>query len=151
MSSSSELLNRGGVQAWRLLAIVSAAALLAAANFVFNPNRPAAAEDALQEGEIRLKDAAASRSPVLWIDARPQSEFDRGHVPGAMLLNEDHWDDLLPAVLEAWMPGRPLVVYCGSEGCRASHQVAERLRVEAGLPDVHVLKGGWEAWLAGQH
>ena len=151
MSSSSERRNCGGASAWRLLAIVSAAALLAGGNFVFNPNRPAAPEDALQEGEIRLEDAAASRSPVLWIDARSQSEFDQGHISGAVLLNEDDWDDLLPAVLEAWMPGRPLVVYCGSEGCRASHEVAERLRVEAGLPDVHVLKGGWEAWLAGQN
>lgn len=151
MSSSSERLNCGGARASRLLAIVSVAAFLATANFVLNPNRPAAAGGALQEGEIRLKDAEASRSPVLWIDARSSPEFDQGHIPGAVLLNEDHWDDLLPAVLEAWMPGRPLVVYCGSEGCRASHEVAERLRVEAGLPDVHVLKGGWEAWLAGQN
>ncbi len=151
MSSSSDRLDRGSVSAWRLLAIVSAAALLAAGNFVFNPNRPGPLDDALQEGEIRLQDAAALPRPVLWIDARSRSEFDQGHIPGAVLLNEDHWDDLLPMVLEAWMPGQPLVIYCGSEECRASRQVAERLRVEAGLPDVHVLKGGWEAWLAGQN
>lgn len=151
MSSSNERLNCRGGGAWRLLTIVSAAALLAAGNFAFNPNRPAVEEEALQEGEIRLRDVAASRKSILWLDARSKSEFDKGHIPKALLLNEDHWDDLLPAVLEAWTPGSALVVYCGSEGCRASHRVAERLRSEAGLPDVHALKGGWEAWLAGRN
>jgi rhodanese-related sulfurtransferase len=83
---------------------------------------------------------------ALWIDARPEEEFARGHVPGAMPLNEDEWNALLPGLLAAWSPGRKLVVYCSRQSCNASHAVAERLRHEAGLKNVYVLEGGWEEW-----
>ena len=83
---------------------------------------------------------------ALWIDARAEEQFDGGHVPGAMLLNEDDWNTLLPKVLAVWSPGRKLVVYCSRQTCNASHEVAERLRNEAGLKNVFVLQGGWEEW-----
>ena len=83
---------------------------------------------------------------ALWIDARPEEEFARGHVPGAILLNEDEWNSLLPALLTAWSPERKLVVYCSRQNCNASHVVAERLRNEAELKNVFVLDGGWEEW-----
>lgn len=83
---------------------------------------------------------------ALWIDARPEEEFARGHVPGALLLNEDEWNVLLPALLATWSPERKLVVYCSQESCSASHAVAERLRNEAELKNVYVLEGGWEKW-----
>ena len=83
---------------------------------------------------------------ALWIDARAEEQFAGGHVPGAMLLNEDDWNTLLPKVLAVWSPGRKLVVYCSRQTCNASHEVAERLRNEAGLKNVFVLQGGWEEW-----
>jgi rhodanese-related sulfurtransferase len=83
---------------------------------------------------------------ALWIDARPEEEFARGHVPGAMRLNEDEWNTLLPALLTVWSPERKLVVYCSQQSCSASHAVAERLRNEAELKNVFVLDGGWEEW-----
>ncbi len=83
---------------------------------------------------------------VLWVDARPNEEFARGHIPGALALNEDDWNGLLPQVLAAWSPERKLVVYCSRKSCNASHAVAERLRHEAGLKNVDVLPGGWEEW-----
>jgi len=84
---------------------------------------------------------------VIWIDARPEEEFARDHVPGALSLNEDRWSELLPQFLAVWSPGRKIVVYCSSLSCNASREVARRLRREAQLPDVLVLEGGWEAWL----
>jgi len=83
---------------------------------------------------------------ALWIDARPEEEFARGHVPGAMRLNEDEWNALLPAILTVWAPERKLVVYCSRQSCNASHAVAERLRNEAEVKNVFVLDGGWEEW-----
>jgi rhodanese-related sulfurtransferase len=83
---------------------------------------------------------------ALWIDARPEEQFAGGHVPGAMLLNEDEWNTLLPKVLAAWSPERKLVLYCSRQSCNVSHEVAERLRNEAGLKNVFVLQGGWEEW-----
>ena len=84
---------------------------------------------------------------AIWIDARPDNEFARDHVPGAIPLNEDRWNELLPQFLAAWSPGKKIVVYCSAQSCDLAREVAERLRKEAQLPDVFVLEGGWEAWL----
>ncbi len=84
---------------------------------------------------------------AIWVDARSDEEFARDHVPGALLLNEDRWNELLPQFLAVWSPGKKVVVYCSSLSCNASREVARRLRKEAQLSDVFVLKGGWEAWL----
>jgi len=84
---------------------------------------------------------------VIWVDARPDEEFARDHVPGALSLNEDRWNELLPQFLAVWSPGKKVVVYCSSLSCNASREVARRLRKEAQLSNVFVLEGGWEAWL----
>jgi rhodanese-related sulfurtransferase len=83
---------------------------------------------------------------VMWIDARPTDEFAAGHITNAVQLNTDEWDTLLPQVLNQWTPDRRLVVYCSKQSCGASREVARRLRDEAGLKNVFVLGGGWEAW-----
>jgi rhodanese-related sulfurtransferase len=84
---------------------------------------------------------------AIWVDARPDDEFARDHVPGALSLNEDRWNELLPQFLAAWSPEKRVVVYCSSQGCNASREVARRLRDEPQLKNVFVLQGGWEEWL----
>ena len=96
---------------------------------------------------VNVDQARAWGQNAIWIDARPDEEFAHDHVPGALLLNEDRWNELLPEFLAAWSPGKKVVVYCSSLSCNASREVARRLRKEAQLPDVFVLEGGWEAWL----
>ena len=95
---------------------------------------------------VSVEQAKGWGGAVLWADARPEEEFARGHIPGAMLLNEDEWDAQLRTFLTAWAPERKIVVYCSAVSCNASHAVAERLRNEVGLKNVYVLEGGWEAW-----
>jgi rhodanese-related sulfurtransferase len=87
---------------------------------------------------------------ALWVDARPSEEFERDHIPGAVLLNEDRWNELLPTFLEKqWSPEKQIVVYCSAASCNLAEDVARRLREEAKLPnEIRILKGGWEAWLA---
>ena len=91
--------------------------------------------------------ARAWGKSAIWVDARPDEEFERDHVPGAISLNEDRWNTLLPKFLAAWSPDKKVVVYCSSLSCNASREVARRLREEAQLKSVFVLEGGWEAWL----
>ena len=55
--------------------------------------------------------------------------------------------ELLPQMLATWSPEKRVVVYCSSESCGSSREVARRLREEARLKDVFVLEGGWEAWV----
>ena len=87
---------------------------------------------------------------VIWVDARPDDEFEQGHVAGAILLNEDRWNELLPHFLqEQWSPEKKIVVYCSSQSCNLAGDVARRLHEEAKLPnEIYVLKGGWEEWLS---
>jgi rhodanese-related sulfurtransferase len=96
---------------------------------------------------VTLTQARAWGENTIWVDARPDEEFRRDHVPGAISLNEDRWDELLPQFLEKWLPEKRTVVYCSSQSCNASREVARRLRDEAQLKNVFVLEGGWEDWL----
>jgi rhodanese-related sulfurtransferase len=96
---------------------------------------------------VTVEQVRAWGDQAIWVDARPDDEFARDHVPGALSLNEDRWNELLPQFLVAWSPGKKIVVYCSAQSCDLAREVAERLRKEAQLPDVFVLEGGWEAWL----
>ena len=96
--------------------------------------------------EVSVAEARQWGKVAIWIDARPQEEFLAGHVPGALALNTQEWEQLLPQVLNRWAPDRKLVIYCSKQTCGASQEVARRLRDEAGLKNVFVLSGGWEAW-----
>jgi rhodanese-related sulfurtransferase len=96
---------------------------------------------------VTVAQARAWGGNAIWVDARPDLEFEREHVPGAVLLNEDRWNELLPQFLATWSPEKRVVVYCSSLSCNASREVARRLRDEAQLKNVFVLQGGWEEWL----
>lgn len=103
------------------------------------------------ESDMVTLDVARSwATNVIWVDARPDDEFARGHVPGAVSLNEDRWNELLPEFLQQqWSPEKKIVVYCSSQSCNLAGDVARRLREEARLPnEIRVLKGGWEEWLS---
>ena len=96
---------------------------------------------------VTVDQARAWGDGAIWVDARPDEEFARDHVPGAFSLNEDHWNELLPQFLATWSPEKRVVVYCSSQSCNASREVARRLRDEAQLKNVFVLQGGWEEWV----
>ncbi len=105
---------------------------------------------------VNLEQAKAWSDQAIWVDARPEDEFNQDHVPGAILVNEDKWNELLPHLLEVWSPDKKVVVYCSSLSCNASREVARKLRETVQLKDakgdncVFVLEGGWEAWLKGK-
>jgi len=101
--------------------------------------------DLSKENEITLATALAKEN-VLWVDARGIDAYETEHIPGAVLLNEDDWDQLIVAFLDAWNPDITIVVYCSSAACNASQAVALRLSNDYQLENVTVLKEGWEAW-----
>ena len=96
---------------------------------------------------VTVEQARAWGDGAMWVDARPDEDFARDHVPGAILLNEDRWNELLPQFLTAWSPEKKVIVYCSAQSCNAAREVAKRLRDEAQLTNVFVLEGGWEEWL----
>ena len=99
---------------------------------------------------VEVETAKGWGANVIWIDARPTNEFERDHIPGAVSLNEDRWNEMLLEFLaKQWSPEKKIVVYCSAASCNLAEDVARRLREEAKLPnEIRILKGGWEAWLA---
>lgn len=95
---------------------------------------------------LALSDVDTASPLVCWVDARSSPAYVREHIPNAVLLNEDEWEQLLPRFLEVYSPDKKVVVYCASDSCDASRQVAKRLREELGLKNIFTLEGGWEAW-----
>jgi rhodanese-related sulfurtransferase len=134
------------MRALRQASLIFLAALIPASlTAAFHPLRPPWSEETLAPGEERIQTVLAWGREVLWIDARSANEYQAEHVPGAILLNLEAWDQLFPLFLDQWNPEKKVVVYCSSTACELSHEVAERLR-KGGIEPVYVLKGGWEAW-----
>ena len=130
---------------WLLLGALA----LASVSAWLHPKAPAWSREAAGVPEVTAQQVGRWTERVLLVDARGEAAYRRGHLPGAILLNEDHWDDLLPEFLAQWQPGRPVVVYCDLK-CGASHEVARRLRRELALENLFVLKDGRESWSGGQ-
>ena len=127
-------------------AIVLLAAIPALVAALWHPHKPAWTRSTGDTQEISWDQARALKNGVLWIDARKADDFRRGHIDGALSLDEARWEDSLPAVIAAWQPGAAIVVYCDGADCGLSHSVARRLKREMGVSEVYVLKGGRRAW-----
>ena len=137
---------------WKqILLLLFLPALLGTGTACLHPQAPSWSKDTPAEGEVTLAMVDSWEQRPLWVDARSRREFEREHVPGAVLLTEHDWHDQFVDFLDRWIhAGEPtVVVYCGSHGCRASHQVAERLKEETGSEDIYVLRGGWDTWKKG--
>lgn len=111
-----------------------------------HPKRPVWAWSKPVVEQVELDAIVRWTTPVIWVDARAVSAYEKQHIPGAVPLNETDWERLLPGFLEAWRPGVKVVIYCDTQACNASEEVARRLHRELNLEEVFVLKGGWATW-----
>ncbi|MFV1971393.1 MAG: rhodanese-like domain-containing protein [Acidimicrobiia bacterium] len=84
-------------------------------------------QERLQTGEATL------------IDVRPMTEYDAGHIPGAISIPPDQLDELLPQL----PTNREIVAYCRGPYCVYADQAVRTLvatgrsarRLEDGLPE----------------
>ena len=97
-------------------------------------------------GEIREvspaeADALRQRGLVALIDVREASEWDQGHIPGAVHVSKSY----LEQQVEAVVPDRstPVVLYCAA-GVRSLF--AGQTLAAMGYADVVSLSGGFQAW-----
>ena len=103
---------------------------------------PATEKSSISQAE--LADRIGTRSAPLIIDVRTRTEYDSGHIPGALNIPSSD----LPAHLgELGKKNREIVVYCERGG--RSMAAASRLR-GAGFSKVLHLEGDMSAWRASQ-
>jgi rhodanese-related sulfurtransferase len=98
-------------------------------------------------GDQEIKPAEAKKhldKGALFLDARPRGNYEVGHIPGALSLPLDKFDEVFPKLEPRLRDAMDIVVYCAGFGCDASHQEARRLK-EKGVPAV-ILTEGWPAW-----
>ena len=129
-------------------------AVAAVATHFLHPRAPMwyQQNDPLRDDEVTLADVGKRwHGDVLWIDARLRELYDKGHIPGALLLNEQELDALLTQhILTLQDNKKPVVIYCDGKACHASRKMREYLMEHLALNDVWVLTGGWPAWQAAQ-
>ena len=90
------------------------------------------------------------RGRVTLVDARPQTSYDAGHIPGAISLPWDSLDGQIGQFADRYPKTTPLVVYCESVHCAVAHNEAVELSGKYGFQDVREMPGGIAEWrLAG--
>jgi rhodanese-related sulfurtransferase len=95
--------------------------------------------------QAELAERIGTRSAPLIIDVRSRSEFDTGHIPGAVNIPHDELPGRLGEL--GTKRDREIVVYCERGG--RSMAAASALR-GSGFPTVRRLEGDMSAWRAAQ-
>ena len=98
------------------------------------------------ERTVKSVDAATvsdwiDNDKIVLVDVRETSEFDKEHIPGAMLLPMSKFDpELFPSV-----PGKKVVLHCAI-GKRS--ESAGKMLLNEGYSEIRHMTGGIEAWKA---
>lgn len=103
----------------------------------------------LPEG-VGAADLAAVRAAVrasnrIFLDARGESAFREGHIPGALWMPAERAAERVEAL--SLDPQAAYVIYCDGGNCFASIELARRLRL-MDFTRLEVFEGGWDAWSA---
>lgn len=129
------------------LILVALAAVAAFGTQAWHPRAPALylTQEPLRDDEVSLAVIREKfHDDVLWIDARPADQFAAKHMPGALNVSEQRFDEQLVQHLDALQTNtKPVVVYCSGQKCEASRKVMERLKEMGFVKDAYVFKGGW--------
>ncbi len=101
----------------------------------------------LAPGDVSLSVAKTrlNDSSTVFIDARPQAVYDRGHIPGALQLTPVEFQNVFPSLRDR-LQEKKLIVYCSGPRCPKAERIQRSLQGE-GLEDVLVLRVGYKAWL----
>jgi rhodanese-related sulfurtransferase len=131
----------------QLLILLILTAVFSVLSYWLHPRMPGYQEGKTDSGAITLVQIRTQDIQPLWVDARDWSAFQVAHIPGAIHLNEDRWEEGLMEFMDLWHPDSVVVVYCEAEGCQASKAVAMRLSREMNIENVYHLDGGWDVWI----
>ena len=102
--------------------------------------------------QVTWREAAPKVSSGEWllIDARPEEEFQRAHIPGAVSVPSHSFPEMIVFFAEDHGRNKTTVIYCDTTDCDRSVELARRLRDEVGWTDLRILDGGMLGWKRSQ-
>lgn len=90
-------------------------------------------------GPFELNGQIKRQEPITIVDVRLPSDYQTGHIPGAINLPQGKWHTLAGVAKD-----RTAVIYCYSQTCKLAAAAAVEF-ASAGIP-VAEMEGGFEAW-----
>jgi rhodanese-related sulfurtransferase len=133
-----------------LLIVLAGAALGLAANalspqgipILTPPKAAPQASDtvALDEAKTLWGDGTA-----FFLDARATTDYQAGHIAGALSLPIEEFDDHYPQIQPVLTPDSTIIAYCDGMECDLSHRLMDRLH-QLGYHNVRLLVNGWTTW-----
>ena len=116
---------------------------------LFCPWNDSVSEGAFSEyvSIISIEEAAAlfDAGQAIFIDARPESVYDQGHIEGALCLPWHQAEEKCFDVIENIPPGKKIITYCDGATCDLCDKLAVFL-CDLGFVKVSALINGWTAW-----
>jgi len=82
---------------------------------------------------------------VIIIDARPNDDYEKGHIRDARSLPWHEVDQRFMEVTKDISVDTPIITYCDGETCELSHHLANFL-LDLGFTNVRILVNGWTKW-----
>lgn len=107
-------------------------------------------KQAVPSGPIRLSLKGArdryDKGDCLFLDARKASEYEEGHIAGAIDFSALEMDEFAPKVMPRLTDKeKEMIVYCNGGDCTLSLELAQALQ-QQGYRNVRVFEDGWPAW-----
>ncbi|MBC2716935.1 MAG: rhodanese-like domain-containing protein [Desulfobacteraceae bacterium] len=96
---------------------------------------------------VSIDEAAAlfSNNDVVFIDARPESHYDEGHIRGALCLPWQQAEEKCFQIIENIPPDKNIITYCDGATCDLCDKLAVFL-CDLGFDQVQALINGWTVW-----
>ncbi len=164
----------------QVLLIIALTLLLGAANNSLNPNKikwvgefkdvdasafvadstsqaSASGLPVFETGEVKIYERTLEQAillfknkEALFVDARYPDDYNKGHIPGAINLPSDMFDEYYPMVSDQIGIDQPVLIYCSGPGCDLGANLAATLKDMSYTRIMH-FGGGFPAWQDGGH
>ena len=82
---------------------------------------------------------------VLFLDARMPLAYAAGHIPSALNVPVDAFEENYVKVVSLLDSHAPIIAYCDGSECEQSQRLKDRL-LQLGYTDVRILPNGWTTW-----
>ncbi len=85
---------------------------------------------------------------IILIDARSRSEYEKGHIKGAVSIPYEEFSTDPVSFLDLINTDKKMIIYCEGDFCELSFKLAE-LFIELGLKNIAIYVGGYPEWEKG--